>query len=353
MRTVSSKMPFAPQRGFSLVELMVAMTIGLVVLAGVGYVYLESRVSFRAVDNLSRMQESARYALEVMAHDIRMAGYRGCASSSGAFYNNLENGTFSAYNFEVPINGYDAVGAGWSPALPSDTGGLAGLGIRPGTDAIILRSASGSGFTVEKQPGADASADLKVTAPNDLENGDIVMATNCIASTVFQITNMNAAGDNVVHNTGTGTPGNSVKSLGENYSASGGELVKMESKSYFIRTGASGNPALWQFDNYKAGGGDNPAEIAEGVENMQIVYGVDTNGDGIVENYAKASAVADWKQVAAVRISLLTVGSDDNVASVPSSGKYKYFYDGAEVEAPDKRLRLVFTTTVSVRNRTQ
>jgi type IV pilus assembly protein PilW len=344
-------LPFERQRGFSLVELMVAMTIGFVVLAGIGYMYLESRQAFRSMDNLSRMQESARYALEIVSRDIRMAGYRGCASSSGTFYNNLNNGSQTAYDFGHPLNGYDAQSTGWSPALPSDTGGLSNLSILAGTDAIILRSAFGSGTTVTKQPGNNSSADLQVTTPNDMEIGDIAIVTNCVASTVFQITNknVNGANQNVVHNVGTGSPGNSTKDLVENYSASGGEMIKMQSKSYFIRTGASGRPALWQFDNYKAAGGDNPAEIAEGVENMQIWYGVDTNSDGVVESYAKADAVADWNQVAAVRISLLVVGNDDNTAT----SEQQYTYNGALVDAPDQRLRQVFTTTVSVRNRTQ
>lgn len=328
---------------------MVAMTIGFVALAGVGYMYLESRQAFSSMDNLSRMQESARYALETISRDIRMAGYRGCASSAGDFHNTLNKGTESAYNFGLPINGYDAAGAGWAPALPTDAGGLSDLSILAGTDAIILRSAFGGGVTVTKEPGK-TSADIKVTAGNDLEPGDIVMITNCKAASVLQITAPYGKGEaEVVHNTGAGLPGNSTKDLVENYSTSGGEIIKMQSKSYFIRTGASGRPALWQFDNYKAAGGDNPAEIAEGVENMQIQYGVDANADGVVESYAKADAVADWNLVAAVRISLLVAGNDDNVATA----KQKFNYDGAPFEAGDQRLRQVFTTTVSVRNRTQ
>ncbi|MCD6706281.1 MAG: PilW family protein [Thiobacillus sp.] len=347
-------MPCERQRGFSLVELMIAMTIGFIVLAGIGYLYVESRQAFRSMDNLSRMQESARYALEIMSRDIRMAGYRGCASSSGDFNNTLNNSGTTAYNFGLPINGYDGGGVGWTPALPADTGGLnfTNPPILAGTDAIILRGAFGGGVTVTKEPGK-TSADIKVTAPNDLEPGDIVMVTNCKAASVLQITAPYGKGEeNVVHNTGAGTPGNSTKDLVENYSKSGGELIKMQSKSYFIRNGASGRPALWQFDNYKpVVNGVNPAEITEGVENMQILYGIDPPGapEGVVESYVKADAVTDWNQVAAVRISLLVTGNDDNVAT----SKQKYNYNGALVEAPDRRLRQVFTSTISVRNKTQ
>jgi len=243
------------QRGFSLVELMVAMTIGFVILAGIGYLYLESRQSFRAMDNLSRMQESARYALEVMSRDIRMAGYRGCASSTGDFHNTLNTSSASAYNFALPLNGYDydVVAADWAPALPTDTGGLSTLKLLAGTDAIILRSATGGGTSVTKQPGGNSSADLQITTPNDLAINDIVMVSNCKASTVFQVTNKNVNGtnQNVVHNAGAGTPGNASQDLVENYAASGGEIIKMQSKTYFIRNDAngSGRPALWQFDN--------------------------------------------------------------------------------------------------------
>ena len=348
MKTTALSHRVESEQGFSLVELMIAMTIGLIILAGVGYMYMESRQSFRSMDNLSRMQESARYALEIMSRDIRMAGYRGCASSTGTLFNTLNNKTTTAYNFGVPINGYDATAAAWSPALPSDTGGLSGLQLLAGTDAIIIRSASGGGTTVTDQPG-NSSADLKVTTPNDLLTNDIVMVTNCTAATVFQVTqiNTNGAGQNVVHNTGVGSPGNSTKDLGQVYT--NGEIIKMQSKSYFIRNGASGRPALWQFDNYKPAGGDNPAEIAEGVENLQIQYGIDANLDGIVELYSAANAVADWNQVAAVRISLLVSSNDDNIAT----SKQVYNYNGASVTAPDLRLRQAFTATISVRNRTQ
>lgn len=352
MRILNRRMSSISQRGFSLIELMIAMTIGFIVLAGVGYLYIESRQAFRSMDNLSRMQESARYALDTMARDIRMAGYRGCASSNVDVTNVLNKKSETAYNFDVPINGYDAAGAGWSPALPSDTGGLAGLSILAGTDAIILRGAFGGGATVtDHNP---AAATLKVTKPNDLAIDDILMVTDCASASLFQVSNYNpAAAFNVVHNTGAKpTPGNLTKDLGPGgtaYSFKNGEVIKMQSKTYFIRNGANGRAALWQFDNYKPAGGDNPAEIADGIESMQIQYGSDANTDGIVESYSKANVVPDWKKIAAVRISLLVSGNDDNVAS----GKQKYTYDGAAVEAGDLRLRQVFTTTVSVRNKTQ
>jgi type IV pilus assembly protein PilW len=336
------------QAGFSLVELMVAMTIGFIVVASVGYVYLGSRSAFRTTDNMSRMQESARYALDTMTRDIRMAGYRGCASSTGKFTNTLAQASATAYNFGVPLEGFDAAGAAWSPALPTGTGGLSGLSIKAGTDAIIMRSAFGGGASVTQQPG-NTSADLKVTTPNDLAIDDIVMVSDCSAAAVFQITNMNVSGtgQNVVHNTGVGTPGNSTQDLGQNFV--NGEIIKMQSKTYFIRTGASGRAALWQFDNYQPLSANNPAEIAEGIENMQILYGIDANSDGAVESYTTAAVVANWNQVAAVRINVLVSSPENNVTT--STQTYNFNNASVTAGAGDRRMYQTFTATIGVRNR--
>lgn len=340
------------QAGFSLVELMVAMTIGFIVVGAVGYLYIGSRGAFRTTDNMSRMQESARYALDLMAREIRMAGYRGCASSSGSFLNVLNNSTEAAYNFGEALAGYDAAGAGWSPALPSGTGGLAGLGILAGTDAILLRGAFGMGASVTQMPG-NTSADLKVTIPNDLQDFDIVMVSDCTNATVFEITNKNTpasgSGHNVVHNSGAvaAGPGNSTNDLGHNYV--NGEITKMQSKAYYIAPGANGGPpALWEYNNYKpVVAGSNPAELVGGVENMQIEYGVDTNADRAVDSYVAASAVANWNQVVAVRVSLLMASPDNNVVT----SQQTYNYNKVAVAAGDRRMYQTFTTTIGIRNR--
>lgn len=336
------------QAGFSLVELMVAITIGFIVIGAVGYLYIGSRGAFRTTDNMSRMQETARYAMDTLTRDIRMAGYRGCASGSGTFNNTLNNSALNAYNFGQPLAGYDAQGTGWSPALPTGTGGLDTLNILPGTDALVLRSVTGMGAYVTQVPG-NTSADLKVTTPNDLAVGDIAMVTDCTNATVFQITGptgcCTTATGNVVHNTGIGTPGNVTQDLGHNFL--NGEIAKMQSKTYFIRTGASGRPALWVYDNFLATSGSNPVELADGVQDMQIQYGVDTSGDGVIDSYATAGAVTNWDRVVAVQISLLMASPDNNIVT----SQQTYNYNNAAVPAGDRRMYQVLTTTIGVRNR--
>lgn len=64
------------QRGMGLVELMVGMTVGLILLAALGYFFLGSRQASRTHDDISRIQESGRHALEILGTAIRQAGYR-------------------------------------------------------------------------------------------------------------------------------------------------------------------------------------------------------------------------------------------------------------------------------------
>ncbi len=92
----------------------------------------------------------------------------------------------------------------------------------------------------------------------------------------------------------------------------------------------------------------NTAALVEGVENMQILYGADTNNDGVPNYYVPAgTAGLDMTQVNSVRVSLLLRTIDDNIASEPLA----YTYNGATTTPTDRRIRRVFTSTIALRNR--
>ena len=98
-----------------------------------------------------------------------------------------------------------------------------------------------------------------------------------------------------------------------------------------------------------------PVEMADGVENMQLVYGVDNNNDQSVDAYLLADAVGalNWGNVLSVQINLLMESDIDRIADQPQS---YVFFDGtpgsmAPVVPADNRLRRVFSSTVTIRNR--
>lgn len=106
--------------------------------------------------------------------------------------------------------------------------------------------------------------------------------------------------------------------------------------------------------------------LIEGIEDMQILYGVDTDDDddgntntsapdGPANYYVSANNIPDldangapdWFRVISIRISLLAATLDDNLAAQPLS----YTYNGVTTTPADRRIRRVFNTTVAVRNR--
>ena len=86
-------------------------------------------------------------------------------------------------------------------------------------------------------------------------------------------------------------------------------------------------------------------ELVEGIEDMQIEYGLDLDADGDADTYLSGAGL-DMSQVVAVRVSLLVRSLADNLTSAPQT----YVYNGVAVTATDNRLRKVFTATITLRN---
>lgn len=335
-------------KGFSLVELMIGMTLGLILLLGVTSVLISNQRTYTTEDNLSRVQESARLAYDFIARDVRMAGYTGCFTDVNTMTNTLNMGaggcgTSYDYDFSIPITGHEALGTAWSPVLPTGFSGPL-----PGTDVITMRGAYDAGIDLVNQMNL-TTADMKVSKNSGLEEGDIIIISDCRSASIFQATHVNENSgtvqwDNLVHNTGaTVCPGNASKNLGHLYPP-GSKIAKIETSSYYIGTGQSGQPAL-----FKRSINGGAIELVEGIENMQVEYGEDTDGDRDADTYRKANTVTNWARVVSARISLLARGASANAldASQP------YTYDGQTVTPTDRRLRRVATFVVTLRNKTQ
>ncbi|GAB4355905.1 MAG: PilW family protein [Methylohalobius crimeensis] len=341
------------QRGISLVEIMVSLVSGLILTAGVIQIYTANKQTYRVNDASARIQENVRFAMELLARDLRMAGYDGCAGSARILVNTLNDTSSFLYNFDNAIYGFEATSdSAWTPAVdPSITSPLGGR------DIVSIRGTFGGGVAITGQPkspnpsspdydpdvcktSSSFAADLKVSDASEFDDGDIVIAGNCSRASIFQITNVNL-GENVVHNTGAGSPGNATKNLGACY-AGKGSLTKITTRSYYIRNNAAGVPALYRKDGTR-----DAEELVAGIEDMQILYGVDTDGDESANQFLRANDVTDWSRVTSARISLLLRSSEDNITTDSQS----YTYNGSTSTPADRRLRRVFTTTISLRNR--
>ncbi|MCP3673843.1 MAG: hypothetical protein GY829_05160, partial [Gammaproteobacteria bacterium] len=198
----------------------------------------------------------------------------------------------------------------------------------------------------------NSNGNLRITgiAGDNLQVGSILLVSNCERGAIFQVSTSLAGSTyylvkNLVNGTGTSmTPGNSTRDLGSRYLDA--SVARLGTRTYFIaNSGFDDNvSALWRIDNAA-----DPVELLQGVENLQISYGVDTNGDRVVDNYVAANAVGSWANVSSVRLNILISSLSDNVVNL-GGNKQTYIFNGEDVTATDYRLRKEFTTTVAIRN---
>ncbi|HPF28454.1 MAG TPA: PilW family protein [Steroidobacteraceae bacterium] len=344
----------AAQRGFSVVELMVAMTLSLVLLAGALGLTYSSRVTFRENERVGRLQESGRFALELIGRDLRAAGFAGCMRGVD-FINNLNTPTDLLWNFAVPLQGFESTGPGaWSPAVPAEV-----VSPRDDSDILVVRTAQTQAALARmltNVPMANSLADLAIDKdPSDtLAIGQPILVGDCTAASVFAVSAFANAGATatVSHAAGGAAgvgPGNSTADLGPAY-RDGAEVTPIDTVIYYIRdsdTVRNGvrNPSLWRIV------GARPAvELVEGVDAMQLQYGEDTNGDRRVDTYVAADAVGNWNRVIAISLALLVRSTEPN-ALEPDTQTYTLL--GTPVGPfNDRYQRTMFTTTVTLRNAT-
>lgn len=336
--------PHKLQRGYTLVEFMVAMTIGIFLLGGIGIVFLSSKQTYRMQDSLWQLHDNSRFAMEFLIKDLRMAGFRGCNSSTITPVDTLNNGADFNYNFTVGVQGFEATTSGWSPALTTAISANTPLP-SANSDVITIRRAQEPGIGITAPFMNNNSAALHVDAGNNLSQFDIILITDCTAAAILQISNANpGVTGTIAHNTGIGAPGNASSDLGKIF-RDDAEVMKLVSVSYFIApsTTSVGNRSLW-----RKVGANTAEELAEGVENMQILYGEDTDNDRSVNRYVTADNVVDMNRVVSLRLSFLMATLADNITQKP----LPYTFNGTTVTPADRKLRQIFSTVVSLRNRT-
>ena len=327
------------QTGMTFIEIMIALLMGSILLGGVLQVFLGSKQTFRMQQALSRLQENGRFALDFLAKDIRMAGFLGCNSSITSIDIKLPNRFNRAFN-DV-LSGDESITESWI----SNACGNNGECIR-GTDAITFYSANSCGGLLSK----NASSKLYLNSNNTCRilAKDIVLISNCSNANIFRPTQVPSI--DIINYSNNNYNLFDI----QDYLPQAAEVFSVNAYTYFIRTGASGQPALWRLNNAKAvtTTTDNPVELIEGIENMQIVYGVDSPLDQnkIPNYYLPADQVSNsnnWPNVVSVQISLLAVSLDDNLATQP----VPYKFNNILTTPTDRRIRRVFNTTIALRNR--
>lgn len=331
------------------------MTLGLVTIAAIGWIYLGTTQTYRSQDALARLQEGARYAFEIMSNDLRMTGTTGCSYTKSV--NVISN--YATRWYTNPLE---------QPVVSLEKNGSAGT-VTELSDALgVLRADVSREYVVQSHNSG--TAQFTLMAAHDLTNGALLMATDCDLVSVFQASG--ATTPNVNH-AASGSPGNSTANLGTGGAAytfgANSRIYRLSANTYYVASNPAGEPALFRLRPTGATAMPTAEELVEGVQDLQISYGVDTDAtpdgeanfvdpDGDGDPYLKgdqvntaavpgANAQERWARVVSIRISLLMRTTENNVA--PSAQSYTY--NGAAVTAGDRRLRKVFTHVIKMRNR--
>ena len=331
-------------RGFSLVELMVALVLSLVIGAAVIQMFLASKTTYRLQDAMARVQENGRFAVGFLARDIRMAGFMGCG--------NLNDIKIRVIADPPPIDVANPAGdiiGGANNVVAGNTWGAVA-----GTDVLSIRKAASAGVGLVGNMTSDNASIHIENNSMGLDAGDTLFLADCLSADIFRATTVSSGSSKT---TVTHAHFNTDNKLSKPYGKDA-ELLAFESINYFVRetdrNTASGAPinALMverKFAN-RSDASSNPVELVEGVQDIQFEYGVATGANMVANEYRTANAVTNWSKVVSVRFSVLLQSIDSNVAASSGAAAQVLNFNGVAVPA-DGRLRQVFGSVVALRNR--
>lgn len=369
--------------GFSLVELLIAMTLGLILLTGMLAVFSGNKRSSDLNTAMANIQENARFALSALSRDVRISGYQGCLDpvQGNVFVNSVDSpvlqegwNTDGSPQHNILLTSTTGAvvqnEALWSPALSGGFVPPVTNPAIPGTHVLSVQYGTQSDTALA---GAITLAGISnpsgpiITESNlGFEAGDLAIIASCDSADLFTVSTAAPFNDGQIlqHAAPLNTDGSlSYPSYGDQRNLRLTRVMHFRSQIYYIGdtglTNESGDQirALYQ-QSYPYNDPLNPpSELAQGVENMRLSFGMDTT-DGI--RYVSADDPEyDPLNVASVQIGLIMT-SWDRIAEQDDTNTYTVAgqaipssstsVDGL-THAEDRRFRLVFNTTVKVRNR--
>ena len=314
------------QSGFTLVEIMVAMLLSLILGVAIVTVFVNNSHSFTQDDNVMRMQDDARYALQQIAFDLSMAGHYAELLSPEAV--TLDT------NLAIGLDCGPAGVTNWSylTTQPATGESLSVIGIDNVTSAQVV--AGHSCFLADEvAPGTDVVSIKRVAGAEAavFRDGAVYLRTNGTVGLLYR-------------RPLTGTPAVSIALPRTEW--------EYRPAIYYIRQYAynlgDNIPTLCR----KVLGGAGPSMLTEciatGIEDLQLEYGVDTNGDGNPNVYMSAPTLTDLQTVVSARIYLLARTTDIDVRY--TNQKTFSIGNAPDYTPNDSFHRRVYSTTVAIQN---
>lgn len=359
---------FVMERGFSIIELMIAMTLGLMVIAGVTTIFVNNMQARDEIERSSRQIENGRYATSLLSEDLRMAGFLssfdpyeliirpsapplGGAAPMAAMpdpCNATLTGNSSSWinSFFFHVQGYDNASA--IPACLAD--------VKAGSDILVIRrvSACVAGPTVGAGCDAAVAGAPYFQASNCYQNGELATNTGATSST-----------DYLAHfalSTDTSTAGLGKRAIDCTAIA---DYRRYLVRIYFVANNNLAGDGIPTLKRAELGaGGFAIVPMVEGIETIQFEYGIDTTGDGLVDTFnadpntysgcVGAACIQYWLKTYAVKVNVLA----RNTQASPGYSSTKTFVLGKQANGSDNTFgpytdsikRHAFTSSVRLDN---
>jgi type IV pilus assembly protein PilW len=355
--------------GFGLIELMIAMALGLFVVAGVLVVFIAQRQVYQSSNSQSLIQDADNAISAIITPVVRGAGFTGCASLAGGVkaYPSATT-TPLTFNTTSPVQGFDSktipsplvdgatndTSAGdWSPSL--DASFITAGGVAPGSDVLVLIGAPPGAAPV----GVTAFGSGTITVNTTLNTSTLtltppqmVAVSDCGKSSIFQVNQISSAASPVLTYAAgpNGTPLYPVSS----------QVIPIQQTAFFVAKGNAGQSALFETVMTIPSGGtaanaawSKPVEIVPGVLNMQALYGVASSSGATTAAtaYVNAANVTNWALVNTVKLGFLIEGNAASSTASTNQTTFPLFSSTLTVPA-DSRLRHTFFMTANIRNTT-
>lgn len=351
--------------GYSLIELMVTMLIGLIILNGVFQIVIASKRSSIDHQEISYIQENARFALDIISRDVRMAGYLGCANRNTQQVNVITHDVMGFIG-TAGIVGFDHESG--TQKFPTQYRAL----VKDKTDSLMIRRGEyEQEFLVRAQNPSTQTISLWSNHSFDKDQPLAMVDASCRFSALFTAASLPAATE-ISHQTSGNncsatlrgqytcqqcSEGSCPNQLVHASYPAGSRVMPLISNAYFIgeSTLLPGAPALKRQTLSVVAGAltTETEELATGIENIQLQYGVDINNDGQISEYRSAHQMdingdgtidnSDWQSVRTVKIELLLV-SQSPAFTEPQTVKF------AGIDYTGLFMRQVVSSTITIRN---
>ncbi len=349
-------------RGITLVELMVSITVGLILLAGIIQLFVSNKQAYRIQEGATVLNENSRYAFNQLNYSLRMAGHWGGTQQDSvtvtapALADDCTESPVIAKAADAAKAGFGIEGFDGADDTPLDC--IADADYHPNTDILILRYA-----------GSDRRNDVYVQAHDNLQ---FVRAKAGYGATILDGASFEDVVDEPADTEGRdlvvpdpGPYDEQVANYDFNFVA------------YFIRNCASQEAG----DSTVCDAGDDQVptlarlilrdgaliqeDVIAGVEQLQVIYGVDDNNDRSPNRYLSATDIndgiagANWDKVIDARVSLVLRNSERDVTFADTKTYQLYGGDdGAGLEytpvaADEQFRRKQFSASVQSRNNTR